>query len=169
MYLLSQIIELVALIITLISYHLDTKKKIFKVMCFANILDIIHYMILDAYSGCFTKVIALFRNIFIIKKDNNKFNNMFALIVFLILYITLSILTYNGIISLFPFIAAIVYMIVVWDGDEINVKLIAFVCYIFWLIYNIFVFSIVGIISNIISLISTYIAYYNFKYKRNIQ
>ena len=31
--------------------------------------------------------------------------------------------------------------------------------------YNIFIFSIVGIISNIISLVSTYIAYYNFKHK----
>lgn len=59
-------------------------------------------------------------------------------------------------------------MIVVWNGDEKKVKLIAFLCYIFWLTYNIFVFSVVGIISNIISLISTYIAYYNFKQKRKV-
>lgn len=42
MYILSQIIGLIALVITLISYHLDTKKKIFKNMCFANAFDIIH-------------------------------------------------------------------------------------------------------------------------------
>lgn len=42
MYILSQIIGLIALVITLISYHLDTKKKIFKNMCF-NVFDIIHY------------------------------------------------------------------------------------------------------------------------------
>mgnify|MGYP000044969610 len=43
MYILSQIIGLIALVITLISYHLDTKKKIFKNMCFVNAFDIIHY------------------------------------------------------------------------------------------------------------------------------
>jgi len=57
-------------------------------------------------------------------------------------------------------------MIVVWNGDEKNVKLIAFLCYSFWLTYNIFVFSVVGITSNIIFLISIYIAYYNFKQKK---
>jgi len=57
-------------------------------------------------------------------------------------------------------------MIVVWNGDEKNVKLIAFLCYNFWLTYNIFVFSVVSITSNIIFLISTYIAYYNFKQKK---
>lgn len=57
-------------------------------------------------------------------------------------------------------------MIVVWNGDKKTLNLLFFLCYSFWLTYNIFVFSVVGIISNIISLISTYIAYYNFKQKR---
>lgn len=43
MYILSQIIRLIALVITLITCHLDSKKKIFKNMCFVNAFDIIHY------------------------------------------------------------------------------------------------------------------------------
>ena len=164
MYILSQIAGLIALVITLISYHLDTKNKIFKTMCFANAFDIIHYLLLGAYSGCLTKAVTFTRNIFIIKKEKyDRLNNNYFLFFFIFLYFILSILSFDGIVSLFPFIAATIYMIVVWNGDEKKVKLIGFLCYIFWLTYNVFVFSVAGIISNIISLISTYIAYYNFK------
>lgn len=164
MYILSQITELIALVITLVSYHLNTKKKIFKNMCYANIFDIMHYLFLGAYSGCLTKIVALIRNIFIIKKENNnKLNSSYYLFCFILIYLILGILTYSGPISLFPFIAALIYMIVVWNGNETKIKFIAFLCYIFWLIYNIYVLSVMGIISNIISLISTYIAYYNYK------
>ncbi len=166
MYILSQVIGLGALVITLVSYHLDTKKKIFKSMCIANVCDMIHYLFLGAYSGFLTKVIAFIRNIFIIEKDKYRnLNNICFLFVFIFLYLALGILSYDGIISLFPCFAAIIYMIGVWNGNEIKVKFIAFLCYFLWLIYNIFIFSIVGIISNIISLVSTYIAYYNFKHK----
>ena len=71
MYIASQIIETIALVITLYSYHLKTKKSIFKGMCVANILDITHYFFLNAYSGLVTKVMALVRNIFILKKEDN--------------------------------------------------------------------------------------------------
>lgn len=164
MYILSQIFGLLSLIITLYSYHLNKKEKIFKSMCIANIIDIIHYVFLEAYSGLFTKVVALLRNIFIIiKEKNSKLNSKILLFIFIALYSLLAILTFESYISLLPFIAAIVYMIVVWNGNELQVKKIAFLCYFLWLIYNISVLSIFGTVSNIVSLISTYIAYLNEK------
>lgn len=164
MYLISQIIETVVLIITLYAYHLKTKKKIFKTMCIVNVLDILHYLFLDAFSGSFTKIMALIRNIFILKKeDNKKLNSNLFLLLFIVIYIILAIFTYKNIYSLLPFSAAIIYMIVVWNGNELKIKKIAFLCYFLWLVYNISVFSIMGIASNMIALVSTYIAYYNYK------
>lgn len=164
MYIVSQIIETIALVITLYSYHLKTKKNIFKGMCVANILDIIHYFFLNAYSGLATKVMALVRNIFILKKeDNKKLRSNIFLILFIISYIALAFITYKSIYSILPFVAAIIYMNVVWNGNELQIKKIAFLCYFFWLVYNISVFSVMGIASNIVALISTYIAYVNYK------
>ncbi len=167
MYIISQIIETIALIITLYSYHLGTKEKIFKGMCIANIFDISHYFFLNAYSGLATKVMALVRNIFILKKEHNKklSSNLF-LILFVIAYLLLAFITYKNVYTLLPFVAAIIYMLVVWNGNELQIKKIALFCYFFWLAYNISVFSIIGIISNIVSLMSTYIAYIN--YRKNI-
>lgn len=164
MYLTAQIIETIALIITLYAYHLNTKKKIFKTMCISNILDILHYLFLDAFSGGLTKIMALIRNIFILKKeDNKKSNSNIFLFLFIIAYMILAVFTYKNIYSLLPFIAAIIYMVIVWSGDELQIKKIAFLCYFLWLVYNISVFSIMGIISNVVALVSTYIAYRNYK------
>ena len=162
MYIISQIIETIALIVTLGSYHLKKKEKIFKGMCIANILEMLHYLLLGAWSGFAIKVIALIRNIFIIEKEyNRKLRKVFFLYLFIGIYIVIGVLTFKNIFSLLPMAAAVIYMIVVWDGDELQVKKISFLCYFLWLAYNICILSVMGIISNIVALISTYIAYKN--------
>ena len=45
----------------IVAYHRKKKEKIFKTMMLANLLDITHYLLLDAYSGCITKVIARYQ------------------------------------------------------------------------------------------------------------
>ena len=97
------------------------------------------------------------------QEDNIKLKSNIFLLIFIIAYVILACITFENIYSLLPFIAAITYMIVVWNGNELQIKKIAFLCYLFWLVYNISVLSIMGIISNIVALISTYIAYYNYK------
>lgn len=164
MYCASQIIETFVLIISLYSYHFKTKRDIFKCMCVANVLDIVHYFFLDAYSGILTKVMALIRNIFILKKENNELlkANIF-LVLFIIGYVILAFISFKNIYSLLLFISAIIYMCVVWNGNELQIKRIAFFCYFFWLVYNISIYSVVGIVSSIAGLVSTYIAYINYR------
>ena len=131
-------------------------------MVTSNILNLIHYLLLGAFSGCITKLLAIFRDYFIILKEKNKkLSNSVYLIVFILLYIIATIFTYNGILSILPLVAAIIYIIFIWNGNEVIIKKTAFFCYFLWLIYNIFVLSIAGIASNIISIISTLIAIIN--------
>lgn len=163
-YIISQIIGTLAFIASLISYHRKKKKDIFKTQLLAHILNIIHYFLLGAINGCITKVLALLREWFMILKENNpKLSKKIFLLIFILLYVSATILTYNGIISILPLVAAIIYMIFIWNGNEMQVKKAACCCYILWLIYNIFVLSISGIISNSISIISTFIAVINEK------
>ena len=161
-YVASQIAGFIAFILSLIAYHQKKKKSIFQTMTIANILDIIHYILLGAYSGCITKVIALIRNeIIIVKEQNKKFNNKIVLFVLFVIYLVAGILTYTNIYSILPILAAMIYLYFVWNGNELKVKRVAFYCYFLWLIYNICVLSIAGITSSIVSIISTFIAVYN--------
>ena len=169
-YLISQIFGFIAFVISLVAYHRKKKEKIFKTMMLANLLDITHYLLLGAYSGCITKVIALVRNeIIILKEKHKKFNNVIVLIILLAIYFISGILTYESIFSILPILSAMIYLYFVWNGNELVVKKVAFYCYFLWLTYNIFVFSIAGIISNIVSIISTFIAMYNEKKNKKSQ
>ena len=117
---------------------------------------------LGAYSGCITKGIAICRDSFIILKDKIKFlSSKFYLFLFILIYIIIGIYNFTNLWSILPLIAAVIYMIPIWNGNEIIIKKTAFICYFLWLAYNIFVFSIAGIISNIVSIISTLIAIKN--------
>lgn len=163
-YIISQIFGFLAFIISLIAYHRKKKQKIFRTMMIANILDIMHYLLLGAYSGSVTKIIALVRNeLIIIKEKYKKLNNYIILIILFIIYIIAGIITFKNIFSILPILAAIIYLYFVWNGDELKVKRVAFYCYFLWLAYNIFVFSIAGILSNVISIFSTFIAIKNYK------
>ena len=155
----TQIIGFIAFAVSLIAYHRKDKKKIIGNMVISNILNIIHYLLLGAFSGCVTKLIAIFRNCFIILKEkHSKLSNTVYLILFIIVYVVATIFTYDSILSILPLLAAIIYTICIWNGSEIKIKKTAFLCYFLWLIYNIFVLSIPGIVSNTISILSVLIA-----------
>ena len=103
MYIVAQIIGFIVFVISLIAYHRNKKEKILGNMIISNILNLIHYLLLEAYSGCATKVMAIARDSFIIIKKKNKVlsSNIF-LILFILIYIVVGIFTYNGILSIFP-------------------------------------------------------------------
>ena len=165
-YIISQFIGFAAFFVSIFAYHKNKKEKILGNMVISNILNLIHYLLLGAYSGCITKIIAICRDYFIILKSKNKlFSSNIFLIIFILIYIVTGILTYKSKWSVLPLLAAIIYIVPVWNGDELTIKKTAFVCYFLWLIYNIFVFSIAGIVSNVISIISTFVAIKNNKIK----
>lgn len=162
-YIISQIIALLAFIFSITAYHRTKKEKIMLNMVISHTLNLIHYLILGAYSGCTTKLLAAIRDFFIIIKDKKKINSRFYLYIFLIIYLIMLVITYENIYMSFPLIAAIIYLLSSWNGNELIVKKTAFISYFLWLIYNICIFSMVAIFTNIISIISTFIAIHNHK------
>ena len=155
MYVAAQILGFIAFLISLYAYQKVNKKDILLCMIISNIINLVHYLILGAYSGCITKVIAIFRDIFIVLKEKNKrLSSVLFLIIFLLIYVGVSIYTFTNILSLFPLLAAIIYIIPTWLGNSKTVKKTALFCYVLWLIYNIYVLSIAGVTANIVSIVS---------------
>ena len=158
----ANVIGFCAFIYSLLAYHKKTKNKIFQNMIISNFLNLVHYILLGAYSGGITKILAILRDTIIIKKEKyTKLLSNFVLGIFLIIYIISGIFTYTNIWSIFCILAAVIYIIKVWNGDEKTVKETAFFCYFLWLIYNVSVYSVAGIVSNVVSIISTFIAMKN--------
>ena len=162
-YIISQLFAFVAFIFSLIAFHRSKKENILKTSIASNIFDIIHYLFLNAYSGMVTKVLAFFRNCFVLFKDKRKKQYHIFFFVFLVLYIIAGILTYKSIYSVLPIIAAITYLYAIYYCKELTIKSVSCGGYVLWLIYNICIFSVVGIISSIVAIISTAIAIYRHK------
>ena len=158
-YIISQIVGFVSFFISLMAYHRNKKDKIFKTMTIANVFDIAQYILLGAYSGCITKVMAVIRNEIIILKEKHKIlNTLPVLVIIIFLYIWAGKITYTHLYSILPILAAVIYLVFVWNGNELQVKKCAFYCYFLWFAYNIFVYSFAGMLSNIVAIISTFIA-----------
>ena len=159
-YIISQIFALVAFIFSLVAFHRSKKENILKTSVISNVFDIAHYLLLNAYSGMLTKVLALFRNIFVLFKDKRKKQYHIFFFVLLVLYIIAGILTYKSIFSVLPIVAAITYLYAIYYCKELTIKSVSCGGYVLWLIYNICILSVVGIVSNIVAIISTAIAIY---------
>ena len=159
MFILAQIIGLFSFIVSLIAYHKKTKKKILSTMIISNTLNFIHYFLLDAISGGITKIVAVIRDILIINKKNSK--SIFYIFVFI--YLILGITLYNNLLSIIPIVASFITTIAAFFGTPYIIKIVALLTFTLWLVYNIFVLSFAGIISNVVAIISTIIAIKNFK------
>ena len=85
------------------------------------------------------------------EKDINK------LIMVLLMLFILTILTYNGILSLMPSIGTLLYTLSVWQNDTKTYKKYGILVSIFWITYHIYVKSLFGIILESILLISVII------------
>ena len=159
---IANAIGFIAFLISLIAFHKKEKEKIFKNTIISNILNLIHYLVLNANSGIATKIIAILRDLSMVKQEKYSIlKSKKMLIVFVCAYIILMIITYQGFISIFSLLAALIYTIFCWNGDANRVRSIGVLTNILWFIYNISVKSYVGAMANFISIVSTVIAILN--------
>lgn len=163
LFIIAQLIGFVALFYSLKAYSQESRDKYAKNSILSAVFNIIHYLLLDAYSGVITKVMALVRESIIYKREKDEtYKSIFFYIMILTIYILLLFIYYdNSILNLFPIIAAIIYFTVEWFGSVFSIKVVALITTILWIIYNIVVISISGIIYNIIVLITLSIVVIN--------
>lgn len=158
-YIYAQIFGLLGATAMLLSNWQKGKNKVLSFLILDSICYFMQYILLGALSGAFTNIIGLIRALICKYKDNYKIlNNKIILIIILIIYLIIGILTYNGIISLLPVLASIIYTSTLWQN---NIKIIRFGTFIMILacfIYNISVKAyIAGVVEGIL-LISSILA-----------
>lgn len=154
MYVVSSILGFIAFLVSIYSVRKNKIEKFFLFQMLSNFLYFIHYLLLSATSGMFTKLISMIRDYIQVLKQKYKWLNK-ILFLFIIFYILIIYFTYSNIISILPVLSALIYTIFIWNSNINRVKLIFFICEVFWFIYNIYVLSIPGIISKCLSLLNT--------------
>lgn len=163
MFWLAQIFGIVALIILIISFQKNSKNTLLKYQIFSSLFFAIQYLCLNAITGCLMNLMTLIRNI-IYKKFEK------VPVIYLLLIITamtvLSIFSYNGFISLLPALAVILYSIALWQKNLTITRITEVISCSLFIVYNIKVLAITGLISTIIEMTFAIIAIYRFDIKK---
>jgi len=163
MFYLAQLIGLIGLIIVILSFQKNNKKTLLSYQIISTIFFSIQYILLHAFSGFFMNITMCIRNI-ILLKYNNKTNIYILFIIIIMLF--LSLLSYNGPISLLPCIGSIIYTITLAKSNIKYARIVKSITCALYIMYNIYVLAIAGIISSLFELIATLYAIYKFDIKK---
>ena len=165
-YVLSQIITIIYFGLLNISYLVKDRTKILTSNMFAHIGQILAMALLKGYTGAAMAVVMLIRDVALLiieRKElkNKKTIDLAILIITILLIISLTVITYAGPLSLLSVGATLVLSFAVWQKNVKTYKLLGIIGGILWLAYNIFIFSIMGIILETTVVISSTIGFIN--------
>jgi len=165
-YILSQIFTIITYMLLAATYFVKNRKKILVINFISIIANMIAYIFLNAWTGVAMCIIALIRNIIFLidnKKNNNQASTTFKDILILLILYTISIIsaifTFDGIFSLLSVFATMLYTYSVWQKSSKTYKLLGIPVGILWILYNIYVKSLFGIILESLLLICSTTGY----------
>lgn len=164
-FIVAQIFGALALTILIISLQKNSKTKLLLYQSISSLLYALQYLFLNAYTGCFMNLICMIRNM-IFNQYPKKRPPVYWLIITIVLMIFFFSLSYTGVISFLPMIAVILYSIALWHGNLTVIRTTEIISCSLYILYNIKVLAITGLIATIIELVGAILAVYKFDIKK---
>ena len=149
-----QLIGVLAFSILVLSFYRKTPKEILIFQMTANFAYATHYLLLGALTGAYTNVVSIIRNLLFLKVKKNK--KIVGLII-IFLYLVITILFYEGLYSILPFIANSIYVLHMIKGDKKSLLIGSTLSSLLWFLYGVFILSYSEMITETILCISSLI------------
>lgn len=173
-YILSQVFTIITYGLLALTYYAKDRKKVLIISFISIIANGMAYIFLNAWTGLAMCIVALIRNIIFLidEKKNGKRETIDKkdIIILIILYaisIISAIFTYDGFLSLLSVFATALYTFSVWQKKTNMYKLLGIPIGILWILYNIYIMSMFGIILETILLICSITGYLLERRKQN--
>lgn len=164
-FIISQILGAIGYSLLAFSYFRKNKKDILLIQILAYIGFTTHYILLSATTGTICNVLGFIALILIyLFSDNTKKKKVLVALLIPIL-IVMSYFSYENIFSVFPVIACLITFISFLDKDENKIRFVGIISAVCWLIYAVIHGSFIAILFEVITIVSTIIAY--LKNKKN--
>ncbi len=165
-YVVSQIFAIFSIIFNLIAAQRRKKIDLLKMDTLAALCSSLHYAFLGAWSGLVSKSITTIRNGLAVHQTTYKHkNNKPLAIIFVLIYIIIGIFAFNSIFSILPILAPSIYTIVIYTSNIKKIRYALVISNLIWLIYDIHLLSIAGIIAETIIVINGIVAIYRYRKK----
>lgn len=134
-----------------VSFQIKENKKFFFLQAFSGCMFALNFLLLGAYTGCLLNFINIYRGA--VMMGGKKMRKAPWLISIQALYIVATIFTYTNIFSIIAMIAQLVGTFAMWSRNGKTIRMLQLFCVSpLWLVHNVFVFSIGGIICEVFNL-----------------
>ena len=159
---IGQILGIIATIITFTSYQINSKRGLLITQTAATLFTCISYLFLGATSGFALNIICIVRNVIFYFVDSKSKWNYISVSVLALCMVGLGALSWQGAISLLVIIALSVNTVIMSLGKPQLLRQSVLLTSSMILVYNIFVFSLGGIVNESVAIVSSAIGIVRF-------
>ena len=156
-YLIAQILGIIAVIFTFLSYQAKTQRKLIIVQSAATLVFSIHYLMLGAIAGAILNLVCIIRNFIYCNRGVKIFANKYVPYALAVVIAALGALSWQGLPTVLLMVALMINTVIMsMDDAQLLRKSILFTSSMI-LIYDIIIVSIGGSINESIAIISSVI------------
>ena len=153
--LIGQIFGLIAVVISFIAYQMPTQKKILFMNLLVTVAILLNYAFIGATTGVILNVVCFIRNLIYMNREKKIFSYKFYPYLFMVIIGGLSFLTSEGVHSILITIGLIINTLALSLSNPQATRFCMIIACSFIFAYNIFVFSIGGMINEAVAIISS--------------
>ena len=140
-----------------IIYQQKSGKKLVFWKLISDVLWALQYIMLGAYSGAAVAVIGIFREIVFYNNDKKWARSRLWLLFFICVSVLSGILTFKSVFSLLPMVASVLSILGFWRKSPSLSRVLAFPISASMLTYDIYAVSYMGIVNEVLTIISAII------------
>ena len=158
---IAQIISMLGTGAAFVSFQLKENKKFFIMQALSGLMFALSFLLLGAPTGSVLNLINIYRGA--VMAGGKKLHKLPILVSIQVIYIVATIFTYSNIFSLIALIAQLIGTFAMWSQNGKTIRILQLFCVSpLWLVHNIFVFSIGGIVCEVFNIGSIIISLIRF-------
>lgn len=163
---IAQIIGLIAAAVLWASFQCKDTKRLFLMQLVSSMIFSLHFLLLGAYTGMILNLTEVLRS-YLLYQGNKKWASHRITMVAIMLMFTISgVITWDGWISILPTAAMVLGTLFMWsrNGKTLRFAMLFFIspC---WMVYNVAMGSIAGVLTEIVNIVSIIISLIRFGVK----
>jgi len=164
-----QICGLVAMLFSVVSFQMNTHKKIMRMQMSANLLFAIQYLAMGAYSGAAMHGIGLMRGIVFYNSDKKWAKGKVWIISFVLMFIVFGVITFDLPISILPPLAMVLNTFSFASTNPQFTRRTILISSPMWLVYSVVTGSIGGAINECFVMCSSILGIFRYRNKKVIE
>jgi hypothetical protein len=169
MKLISDILGILGILISVVVYQQKKRERMLASKLVLDLVWLLHYCFIGAYSGAAVAAIAAFRELVYVKRDTNNKKGIIWLPTFIVIAVLCTVLTWNGIFSLFTCFASCIAVVSFFIGNPRLSRILAFPVSVCLLTYDVACHSVAGVINETLAMLSSAVGIWRHDRKRTLE